>query len=320
MAFRRRAEVPRFHIGFRWRLFIIKKTGMCKLFCSCSWAHGRDSAAQLGVFSFAKLALAIHAQCLEDRAMPVLTGAEVGKGRRRRFFAMDWLPSWPTFWRRPPRWRWTPSSPTRPVTPSTDEPSPKQFSDNGSSISIEPPLSLLARRRCLLVAVWLTVMCLLAAAALMSSRRSAATQGSTSTTSNNRVENSTESALTVSELPFLLDGGVNERAAVDAAQPRWVRVLSSKAAHPAMYVPADGMVYCPIAKASVVVAAEPAVNAGEFRVRAWFLRDPNPKRPPFWQRCCGYTGSIGTAAVCRRGIDTKSSFAATNTCVRRMSG
>lgn len=30
----------------------------------------------------------------------------------------------------------------------------------------------------------------------------------------------------------------------------WMHVASAKAAHPAMYVPADGVVYCPIAKAS----------------------------------------------------------------------
>ncbi|CAM9460487.1 unnamed protein product [Choristocarpus tenellus] len=31
-------------------------------------------------------------------------------------------------------------------------------------------------------------------------------------------------------------------------KPRWFRVVNSKAAHPAMYVPGDGLVYCPIAK------------------------------------------------------------------------
>lgn len=50
-------------------------------------------------------------------------------------------------------------------------------------------------------------------------------------------------------LPFLEgksgEGG-KEEAAADAA--KWIRVRSSAAMHPAMYVPADGLVYCPIAK------------------------------------------------------------------------
>eukprot|EP00752_Nemacystus_decipiens_P002300 g2176.t1 len=50
----------------------------------------------------------------------------------------------------------------------------------------------------------------------------------------------------LSTLPFLegKDGG--GKGKVDGSH--WVRVLSSTAMHPAMYVPGDGMVYCPIAK------------------------------------------------------------------------
>lgn len=58
----------------------------------------------------------------------------------------------------------------------------------------------------------------------------------------------------ISRIPFLH----GERGVVDAAQPqepRWVRVFSAKAAHPAMYVPADGIVYCPIAKVSAFAVA-----------------------------------------------------------------
>ena len=40
----------------------------------------------------------------------------------------------------------------------------------------------------------------------------------------------------------------------DDKKDTWIRVDSAKAAHPAMYVPADGVVYCPIAKASTSVS------------------------------------------------------------------
>ncbi len=50
----------------------------------------------------------------------------------------------------------------------------------------------------------------------------------------------------LSTLPFLggEDGG--GQGTIDGS--RWVRVRSPSAMHPAMYVPGDGMVYCPIAK------------------------------------------------------------------------
>lgn len=99
------------------------------------------------------------------------------------------------------------------------------------------------------------VLYILAAVCLFGSSGSVA-QGEREATGNN-------TAITaVSRIPFLN----GERGVVDAAQPqepRWVRVFSAKAVHPAMYVPADGIVYCPIAKASaVVVAVAVAKNTG----------------------------------------------------------
>lgn len=67
-----------------------------------------------------------------------------------------------------------------------------------------------------------------------------------------------EPQLTVSRLPFLEKGGGADGVhQLRPTNPHWVRVLSAKATHPAMYVPGDGLVYCPIAKAST---SNPAVN------------------------------------------------------------
>lgn len=74
-------------------------------------------------------------------------------------------------------------------------------------------------------------------------------------TAINRNINSTFSApqLTVSRIPFLgKDLWTNEVQEPGPVHPRWLRVLSAKAVHPAMYVPADGLVYCPIAKVSTI--------------------------------------------------------------------
>lgn len=96
----------------------------------------------------------------------------------------------------------------------------------------------------------------LAAAALLSAREDLTARGVFRQEGNQPANNSSSnsSSLPPSELPFLLEDGEDQekRAALEPAQPRWVRVMSSLAMHPAMYVPGDGMVYCPIAKASAV--------------------------------------------------------------------
>ncbi|CAB1096481.1 unnamed protein product [Ectocarpus sp. CCAP 1310/34] len=51
----------------------------------------------------------------------------------------------------------------------------------------------------------------------------------------------------VPELPFL-EGADGAEWEGRAGAARWMRVRSSGAMHPAMYVPGDGMIYCPIAK------------------------------------------------------------------------
>ena len=93
----------------------------------------------------------------------------------------------------------------------------------------------------------------LAAAALLSAREDSTTRGVFRQGNRPANNSSNSSSLPASELPFLLEEGEEQgkRAALEPAQPRWVRVMSSLAMHPAMYVPGDGMVYCPIAKASV---------------------------------------------------------------------
>ncbi|CAN0075499.1 unnamed protein product [Scytosiphon promiscuus] len=65
-------------------------------------------------------------------------------------------------------------------------------------------------------------------------------------TGQKRAGASSTGSAVVTKLPFLEgeDGQAGARA--DAAH--WTRVRSSAAMHPAMYVPADGVVYCPIAK------------------------------------------------------------------------
>lgn len=74
------------------------------------------------------------------------------------------------------------------------------------------------------------------------------------------IGNNTAAIAALSRIPFL--HGETGAAAVDAPQlqePRWVRVFSAKAAHPAMYVPGDGIVYCPIAKVGAVAVAATVV-------------------------------------------------------------
>lgn len=72
----------------------------------------------------------------------------------------------------------------------------------------------------------------------------------------------------LSKLPFLegQDGGGDWQGKLDASH--WVRVRSPSAMHPAMYVPGDGMVYCPIAKVRKVEGASPtAVSTVNFVLR-----------------------------------------------------
>lgn len=102
------------------------------------------------------------------------------------------------------------------------------------------PPSSTRRRRAATTPVVLSLIVFGAAAAAVWSSSSSSARLADRGSGTNRSNGS------LSELPFLggEDGGGQAR--MDAS--RWVRVRSASAMHPAMYVPGDGMVYCPIAK------------------------------------------------------------------------
>lgn len=58
-------------------------------------------------------------------------------------------------------------------------------------------------------------------------------------------------AHSISPLPFLGEPTNGKAEMEGPLKPKWMHVISAKAAHPAMYVPGDGLVYCPIAKVRI---------------------------------------------------------------------
>lgn len=115
------------------------------------------------------------------------------------------------------------------------------------------------RRRGWFVWVLLNLACLFlaTAAALLVFRKpvSAYLQGTPFARKDNSHDRRTITEEGLTELPFLTGGRiVGEKGTIpriEGADPsHWVRVVSPLSMHPAMYVPGDGMVYCPIAKVS----------------------------------------------------------------------
>lgn len=165
---------------------------------------------------------------------------------------MDWVPVWArtTVWHRSP-----PRSPRRHQQKKhTGAAHRQQHTEHGTNSSINlperasspppPPLPPPTPGR-RLASVVLGLSAFLAAAALLRPESTRWRQQQQPSPSSSKAGAEAEAG-GISELPFLegMDGGGKGEA--DAAH--WVRVRSSTAMHPAMYVPGDGMVYCPIAK------------------------------------------------------------------------
>lgn len=111
---------------------------------------------------------------------------------------------------------------------------------------LPPPLPPLKRRRRFAASV-LGVSFLLAVAALFRPVPTGQRPGGPGSYRRTNDDGGGDNSGIVPELPFLegADGAGGEGRAGAA---HWMRVRSSGAMHPAMYVPADGMIYCPIAK------------------------------------------------------------------------
>ena len=178
---------------------------------------------------------------------------------------MDWLP----VWARSAGWHRSPSrsrSPTRrhkrkrhssTISSSSGEGAANRQQteyccNSGSSNLPErasspppPPLPPPKPSRRLAAAVALSLSVCVAAAVLLQPEPTRLRQQETPPSSTQGVE---AGRGTLSELPFLEGKDGAGEGKVDTSN--WVRVRSSTAMHPAMYVPGDGMVYCPIAKVS----------------------------------------------------------------------
>lgn len=178
---------------------------------------------------------------------------------------MEWFPRWPGLLLSPA----SSSSPRRhhlrgngtsrgdivKGSPSSSSPSTHSLGSSG-----EPPPPQPIRRRWLFVVMALSLVCFLSAVALFDLGRSPASPkvgvgssgsgGNKTESANNADAAAPVTPASVLDLPYLVADKNNSLAKPEPSRPGWVRVVSAKAAHPAMYVPADGLIYCPIAKAS----------------------------------------------------------------------
>lgn len=98
----------------------------------------------------------------------------------------------------------------------------------------------------------LSIFYLLAVAILVGSSRSS-TKDRESVKKGNTTLGRNSNVVAISSSSFLGEPLKEKTEGTDKGKARWMRVKSARAAHPAMYVPGDGLVYCPIAKVRVVL-------------------------------------------------------------------